>query len=164
MRKSEATLSCFISINGVLMVMLYAENGRSNFIIRLEMGEDILASLKRFAEAKRIRGASFEGIGSLNRVKLGHYDFKTKLYKFEAFEDDLEILSLTGNISTMDSHALPHAHVTLSRRDFTVIGGHLDEGSMANMVEVVLQKMPRGMVKAKDDQVGLNLLQLSRKL
>lgn len=128
------------------------------------MGDEILASLKGFAETRKIRGAVFQGIGSLHKAKLGHYDFKTKQYSFEVFEDDLEILSLEGNISTMDDDALPHAHATLGRRDFTVIGGHLDEGSLANMVEIVVQEMPGKLVKAKDDKMGLNLLQLATKL
>lgn len=144
--------------------MLYSRLGSASYVIRLETGDDILASLRRFAEAKRVRAAVFEGIGSLNRAKLGHYDFKKRRYTYEVFEDDLEILSLAGNISTLDRDALPHAHVTLGRRDFTVMGGHLDEGSLANMVEIVVQKLPGKLVKAKDEEIGLNLLQLPRRL
>ena len=144
--------------------MMWAQLGKQSYFMRLEMGDDILASLRRLAEAERLRAAVFEGIGSLNKAKLGHYDFKTKQYKYEVFEDDLEILSLSGNVSTKDRKALPHAHVTLGRRDFTVIGGHLDEGSLANMVEIELRKLPGKLEKAKDEKTGLNLLQLPRKL
>lgn len=133
-------------------------------MLRLEAGDDILESLQRFGEKKRLRAAVFEGIGSLNKAKLGHYDFKTRKYTYEVFEDDLEILSLEGNISTLDQKPLPHAHATLGRRDFTVIGGHLDQGSLANMVEIVVQKLPGRLLKAKDEKIGLNLLQLSRKV
>lgn len=144
--------------------MIYTQLGTQTFVLRLEMGDDILAVLRRFAEAKRIRAGAFEGIGSLSKAKLGHYDFKEKRYTFQVFEDDLEIITLAGNISTVDTAAVPHVHVTLGRRDFTVIGGHLDEGSSANMVEIVLQKLPGRLVKAKDEGVGLNLLQLPRRL
>ncbi len=136
----------------------------NRFVLRLEKGEDILDSIKRFAVSQKIKAGFFEGIGSLNKVKLGHYDFTTKEYHWELFEEDLEILTLSGNISTMNKAPLPHAHVTLGRRDFTTIGGHLDEGSMANMVEMVLGKTPGKLVKAKDEAVGLNLLQLPGKL
>ena len=40
----------------------------------------------------------------------------------------------------------------------------MDEGSLANMVEIVVQKLPGKLVKAKDEGIGLNLLQLPRKL
>ena len=143
--------------------MLYTKQG-SGFVIRLEQGDDILAKLKQFAEAKRVRAAFFEGIGSVYKAKLGHYDFQeTKTYKYETFEEDLEILALSGNVSTMNQKALPHAHVTLGRRDFSVIGGHLEEGSLANMVEINLAKLPGKLEKAKDSDIGLNLMQLPHK-
>ncbi len=144
--------------------MLFSRLARTRFVIRLEKGDDILPSLRGFAVENRIGAGVFEGIGSLNTVKLGHYDFHTKNYKFEVFSEDLEILSLSGNIATMNKAPLPHAHVTLGKNDFSVIGGHLDEGSFANMVEIGLSSMPGKLVKSRDDEVGLNLLQLRRRL
>lgn len=140
--------------------MLFDKNG-PGFVIRLEQGDDILKSIKQFAEAKKVGAAFFEGIGSLYKARLGHYDFReTRTYKYETFNEDLEILTLSGNVSTLNEHALPHAHVTLGRRDFSVIGGHLEEDSLANMVEVNLSLLPGKLEKAKDSTVGLNLLQL----
>ncbi len=145
--------------------MIFAKLGVDNYVIRLEVGDDIVKSLKAFAETRRIRAAFFEGIGSLNSAKLGHYDFnETKTYRYETFREDLEILTLSGNVSTLNRQALPHAHVTLGRRDFSVIGGHLEEGSVANMVEIGLGKLPGKLVKARDDSIGLNVLQLSHRL
>ena len=100
----------------------------------------------------------------MNTANLGYYDFQTRNYKFEVFSEDLEILSLSGNISSMNKAPLPHAHVTLGRRDFTVIGGHLDDGSFANMVEIGLSSLPGKLAKSRDEDVGLNLLQLKRHL
>ncbi len=144
--------------------MIYTQLGTGMYMMRLEKGDDILNSLKRFAQARRIRAAVLEGIGSLNKVKLGHYDFTTKEYKFETFQEDLEILALSGNISTLNREPLPHAHVTLGRRDFSVIGGHLDEGSSANMVEIWLRQLSGKLFKARDDQIGLDVLQLPKRL
>ncbi len=144
--------------------MFFSRLGPAKFVIRLEKGDDILPSLRSLAAKNRIGAGVFEGIGSLNTVKLGHYDFQTKNYKFEVFSEDLEILSLSGNIATMDGAPLPHAHVTLGKRDFSVIGGHLDEGSLANMVEIGLSSLPGKLVKLRNDEVGLNLLQLRRRL
>jgi len=143
--------------------LLYKKQG-SNFVLRLEQGDDILKTLRDFSDTQKIKAAFFEGIGSLYRAKLGHYDFKdTKTYKYETFDEDLEILTLSGNVSTMNGHALPHAHITLGRRDFSVIGGHLEEDSLANMVEVNLVGMVGKLEKAKDSSIGLNLMQLPRK-
>jgi predicted DNA-binding protein with PD1-like motif len=144
--------------------MIYAQLGTDKYVLRLESGDDILQSLRQFAAKKRLGASLLEGIGSLSKVKLGHYDFKTKQYKYQAFEDDLEIVNLTGNIATMNGQPLPHVHVTLGRRDFSVIGGHLDEGSSANMVEIGIWKLPGKLLKAKDEEIGLNVLQLARRI
>jgi uncharacterized protein len=144
--------------------MIFSELGTDKYVLRLESGDDILGSIREFASKKRIASSLLEGIGSLNKVKLGHYDFKTKQYKYETFEDDLEILNLSGNISSMNRQPLPHVHVTLGRRDFSVIGGHLEEGSVANMVEMAMWKLPGKLLKAKDDAIGLNVLQLARRI
>ncbi len=144
--------------------MIYTQLGTDKYVLRLESGDDILQSLRQFATAKRLSASLLEGIGSLSKVKLGHYDFKTKQYRYETFEDDLEVLNLSGNIASMNRQPLAHVHVTLGRRDFSVIGGHLDEGSAANMVEIGLWKLPGKLLKAKDEAVGLNLLQLARRI
>ena len=144
--------------------MIYAQLGTDKYVLRLESGDDILQSVRQFATAKRLSAGLLEGIGSLSQVKLGHYDFKTRKYSYETFKDDLEILSLSGNIATMNREPLSHVHVTLGRRDFSVIGGHMDEGSSANMVEIGVWKLPGRLVKAKDDQIGLNVLQLARRI
>jgi uncharacterized protein len=144
--------------------MIYTQLGTDKYILRLESGDDILRSLRQFATTERIGASLLEGIGSLSKVKLGHYDFKTRKYSYETFEDDLEILNLSGNIASMNRAPLPHVHVTLGRRDFSVIGGHMDEGSSANMVEIGVWKLPGKLVKAKDDKIGLNVLQLARRI
>jgi predicted DNA-binding protein with PD1-like motif len=144
--------------------MIYTQLGTDKYALRLESGDDILQSIRQFATAKRLGAGLLEGIGSLSKVTLGHYDFKTRKYGYETFEDDLEILNLSGNIASMNRQPLPHVHVTLGRRDFSVIGGHMDEGSSANMVEVGIWKLPGKLVKAKDDKIGLNVLQLARRI
>ena len=144
--------------------MIYSQLGTDKFVLRLESGDDILQSIRQFATTKRLGASLLEGIGSLSKVKLGHYDFKTKQYKYETFEDDLEILNLSGNIANMNREPLPHVHVTLGRRDFSVIGGHLDEGSSANMVEIGIWKLPGKLLKAKDEGIGLNVLQLGGRI
>ncbi len=144
--------------------MIYTQLGIDKYVLRLESGDDILQSIRQFATAKRLSAGFLEGIGSLSKVKLGHYDFQTRKYSYETFEDDLEILNLSGNIAIMNRQPLPHVHVTLGRRDFSVIGGHMDEGSSANMVEIGMWKLPGKLVKAKEDQIGLNVLQLARRI
>src|SRR2546427_13101449 len=115
--------------------MIYTQLGTDKYVMRLESGDDILQSLRQFATAKRLSASLLEGIGSLSKVKLGHYDFKTKQYRYETFEDDLEILNLSRNIASMHREPLPHRHATPGRRDHSATRGPLHEGSSGNMEE-----------------------------
>ena len=144
--------------------MIYLQLSSDLWAVRLEDGDDILMSLRRFVEVKRIRAGLLEGIGSLKKVRLGYYDFETRKYSWQAFEEDMEILNLSGNVSTKDAGYIPHVHVALGRKDFSVLGGHLDDGSQANMVEVFVRRLPGELVKAHDQKIGLNVLQLSDKI
>jgi len=56
--------------------MIYTQLGTDKYVIRLESGDDILQSLRQFAATKRLGASLLEGIGSLSKVKLGHYDFQ----------------------------------------------------------------------------------------
>ena len=65
--------------------MIYTPLGTDKYVLRLEFGDDILQTIRQFATTKRISAGLLEGIGSLSKVKLGHYDFKTKQYSYETF-------------------------------------------------------------------------------
>ena len=146
--------------------MIYSRMKSGLYAVRLEDGDDIMASLRRFVEAQDLQAGLVEGIGSLKRVRLGYYDFeKTRKYTWKVFEEDMEILALTGNVSVKDDGTyLPHVHVSLGRKDFTVLGGHLDDGSIANMVEIFIRQLPGRLTKRHDATVGLNVLELDSKL
>ncbi len=143
--------------------MIYSQLSTDSWVVRLEDGDDILMSLRKFVEGKRVRAGLLEGIGSLKKVRLGYYDFETRKYSWREFEEDMEILNLSGNVSIKDATYIPHIHVSLGRKDFSVLGGHLDDGSRANMVEVFVHSLPGELVKAHDEKIGLNVLQLSHK-
>src|SRR5690242_12604706 len=101
--------------------MIYSKLSTDRWAIRLEDGDDILLSLRKFAENKGIRAGLLEGIGSLKKVRLGYYDFETRKYSWQNFEEDMEILNLSGNVSTKDATYIPHVHVSLGRKDFSVL-------------------------------------------
>lgn len=126
-----------------------------------------MMSLRSFVEKKKVLAGLVEGIGSLKKARLGYYDFeKTRKYTWKVFEEDMEIISLAGNVSRKeeDGTYLPHVHVSLGRKDFTVLGGHLDDGSLANMVEIFVRQLPGRLVKKHHPEIGLNLLELPERL
>jgi predicted DNA-binding protein with PD1-like motif len=126
-------------------------------LVRLEKGEELLHALTAYS---RDHGCgSFTAIGASSRATLSFFDPLTKQYHPTTFTEDMEIVSLTGNIAHGDGEIIVHAHAALGRRDLNVIGGHVQELVIGPTCEVSF--MPYGnndVRRAFDETTGLRLL------
>jgi len=133
-----------------------------NYIVRLERSEAAVESLKEFADRYRIGFAEIRAIGTLDRVTLGYYDAEAKSYHNETFDEPLEVLNLTGNIARgEDGERIVHAHVTVSRPDYTTRGGHLVEAVVGPTLEVIVETAPVTIRRRHDPDTGLELWDLA---
>lgn len=102
------------------------------FVVRLERGEEIASSLKKFCEENKIKGGFIGGIGAVSYATL--YSVKDSvgfaLVK-KKFSEPLELLSASGNISTANGEPLIHLHTVLGRSGKSTIGGHLLEAKIS---------------------------------
>lgn len=96
------------------------------WVVRIDPGEDVLASLKRFIEEKGIKqGSVLWGYGTLSKARLHwvtHNRFPPE-NKFDEREGGIELLGMNGLI--VDGQ--PHIHFTASAPE-GAFGGHLEEG------------------------------------
>ncbi|HET6204430.1 MAG TPA: PPC domain-containing DNA-binding protein [Planctomycetota bacterium] len=106
------------------------------WLLRLDLGEEIGATLNRFLEENRIRCGSVQGIGALRDLELGFIDTAKKTYVRKSFPEEMELLSLTGNASLKEGRSFLHAHVVASNREFRVVGGHFFSGKVSGTAEV----------------------------
>jgi len=128
-------------------------------VIKLEKGEDLLEALSSVVEKENIEAGFFTGIGALNRVKMGI--FVEGEYKEITIEDELEIVSLLGNVSLKNGKPFVHAHITVSRRDGSAFGGHLLPGSSISVTcEIFLVKLKEPLRRKFDEKLKLYLLSL----
>ena len=81
-----------------------------------------------------------------------------KEYSFFELNKNLEITSLTGNISLRDDEPMVHAHITVSDSDGRTFGGHLAPGTIVFACEFVITALdgPQ-LLRSHDDQTGLPL-------
>jgi predicted DNA-binding protein with PD1-like motif len=109
-------------------------------IIKLDDGEDVHESLLSICERDGVRmGWIHSGIGILREFTLGYYTKEGYLKKL--FEEPYELLSLTGTV-TLDADVPIHLHASLASRNYEVIGGHLFGGTVTNLNEILISKMP----------------------
>ena len=102
--------------------------------IRLDHGEDILASL---SEAVREEGSTLvltTGLGMISDFEIGYFDNGTYIRK--AFEEAHELLSMQGSVATEGDPRL-HVHVTVADKSHAAFGGHLLRGKVWMSNEIV---------------------------
>jgi len=126
--------------------------------LRLDRGEEIVESLRAFAEHEGVRAAFFTAIGAVGETELGFFDPTTMAYERRRFEGDHEIGSLNGNISMLEGRPFPHAHIVIGRRDFGAWTGHLFRGVVTVTCEIQLVTDPGVLVRQSRPDLGYNPL------
>ena len=133
---------------------------KDTYFIRLERGEKIIETLKNFCTKNNIKCGYLFGIGALGEVELAHYIVENKKYTSKTFKQPLEIVNMTGNITTMNKEVYLHCHIALSDEKMKAIAGHLKEGTIAATCEIIMVKLNANANRKFDKFIGLNLLDL----
>ncbi|MFL6208712.1 MAG: PPC domain-containing DNA-binding protein [Pyrinomonadaceae bacterium] len=140
---------------------LIHDGGEKTFVIVFDTGDEVVAGLLDFAREHR-RAASLTAIGAFERVTLGFFEAERKDYKKIFIDEQVEVLSLIGNITLAENdEPKVHAHVVVGRRDGTAHGGHLLEAHVRPTLEVVLTESPTRLRRKMDAEVGLALIDLT---
>ncbi len=139
--------------------MQYKKFG-NDYVIRLETGEEIIDSLKKFVEKEKIEGGFFYGLGAVKDVTLGYFNLEKKEYKEKSFKEDFELTSLVGDVAFSNGKIIVHAHVTLADEDFKTFSGHLGKAIVTATVELVFNLIKGKLLKKPDPKSGLNFLDL----
>lgn len=130
------------------------------YLIRLELGEKIFESVKKFIKEKKIHSGIFWAIGALDSGSLSFYDLKNKKYLKYEVDYPVEVVSMTGNIAWMKSDVILHCHGVFSDSKGKTIGGHVNEGIVGPTMEVIIFVGKERVERAFNNGVGLNLLNI----
>ena len=131
------------------------------FVVILDTGDEILSSLKRFAQTEHLGGSSFKAIGALSKVELGWFNWESRKYQTAVkLEEQVELLSLIGDIALKDNEPQIHAHLIIGRRDGAAHGGHLQSATVRPTCEIVITESPQHLQKEMDAESGIALIRL----
>ena len=72
------------------------------FVVVLNSGDEVMASLKRFVEQEMIEAAQFSAIGAFRSAVLGYFDCETKQYQRIPVHEQVEVASFIGDIALYD--------------------------------------------------------------
>jgi uncharacterized protein len=131
------------------------------FVLVFETDDELARGLTQFAIEQKLASASFKAIGALSSVKLGWLNWETKQYEpAVSLREQVELLSLIGDVALKDGQPQVHAHAVIGKRDGTAHGGHLLEAHVRPTCEVVLTESPAHLRKEFDPAAGIALIKL----
>ena len=133
---------------------------QNGFLVRCDIGDEVVSILSRFAYEKDISSGTIIGVGALKNPVLGYFDLSKKEYLKKEFEGNFELLNLTGNFAKINSDIILHCHATISDVDFNVFGGHLFKGEIAVTGEFYIYPGDIAVRRGPDETTGLNLIKL----
>ncbi len=133
---------------------------QSAYVIRLEKGERIMERLLELCAKERVGAGYFSGLGAVSEAELGYFNLEKKEYSWQKFSGQFEITSLQGNISEMSGKSYIHAHIVIGDSEFSSWSGHLKEAVVGPTCEIFLTKLDTAISRKKDEETGLNLLDI----
>jgi predicted DNA-binding protein with PD1-like motif len=140
---------------------LLQEGPEKVYALVFASGDEIIQGLEIFAREERISAGRFTAIGAFSQADLAFFDWETKEYQPLPLHEQVEVLSLTGNVSLADERPKVHAHAVLGLRDGSTRGGHLVAGVVRPTLELFLRQSPGELRRTRDPQSGLALIDLS---
>jgi hypothetical protein len=139
-------------------VLLNEHGGLRTFALVLATGDEAMSAISAFAAEQQLRATQFTAIGAFSRVVVAYFDWETKRYRDIPVNEQVEVLSLMGDITLENGRPKVHAHVVVSKADATAHGGHLVEGHVRPTLEIILTETAAHLRRRFDPETGLALI------
>jgi predicted DNA-binding protein with PD1-like motif len=137
----------------------------SQYVLRLDPGDEVMETLERFVEREAVRGGYFQAVGAFRRARLRYLNMKTKKYEDNTFDQQLEVISLLGNVAVEpDGSRKVHMHAAVGDEDGRTYSGHVGEAVVTPTLEVFLTVLDGELRREKSDETGMSALALDRSL
>ena len=143
-----------------------AQDGQSRVVAMIfDPGDDPIDGLAKASARYGLDAAHFTGIGAFRSVTVGWFDLDAADYRRIDVSEQVEVLSLVGDITTADLDSEDpkvHAHVVLGRSDGSTVGGHLLSGRVRPTLEIIVTETSGRLRRRHDPATGLALIDLDR--
>ena len=129
------------------------------YTLVFDKGDEVTVTLLQFAKANQLKASYFTALGSFSDATLGFFERERKDYKRIEIEEQVEVMSLFGNIARDESgeHKL-HAHVVIGKSDGTAHGGHLLKAHVWPTLELFLTETSEKLQRRVDEETNLPLI------
>jgi predicted DNA-binding protein with PD1-like motif len=130
------------------------------YALIFESGDEAISELQKFCNDYNLSASRFTAIGAFSKVTLGYFDWEKKDYEKIVIDEQVEVLTLAGDVTLHESKPKIHAHVVVGKRDGSAHGGHLLEARVRPTLEVMLVESPAMLRRRMDPESGLPLIDI----
>lgn len=142
-----------------MRVRLLSENaGVKHYAIILAKGDEVMSGLTDFARQNKVTSASFTAIGAFSHATVAWFDDGRKEFKLIPIEQQVELVSMIGDIALVNDQPAVHTHVALASSDGSVRGGHVINAFVFPTLELFMTVYPTPLHKESDKATGLKLI------
>jgi uncharacterized protein len=138
--------------------LLHEIDGLRTIAVVLEHGDEAMGAMASFALEHRLGGSHFTAVGAFSRAVVAYFEWPARQYRHIAIDEQVEVLSLVGDIVIERDLPTVHAHVVLGKSDASAHGGHLIEGHVRPTLEIILTETPRHLRRRFDAESQLALI------
>ena len=139
-------------------VRVLEQGAQSTYALIFDKDEEFVAGLTSWAKENKLGGSHFTAIGAFREVTLGYFDRGKKNYQKIAVAEQVEVLSLIGDIALTNGVPQIHAHVVVGKSDGSAHGGHILEARVWPTLELILTESPKHLCRKYDPETGLALI------
>lgn len=139
---------------------LINDDKQKTYAIILESGEEAMEQIKSFAKKMNLSASQFTAIGAFSDTTVGFFDFSIKDYKKNRFDQQMEVVSLVGDVSMFKNEYKVHCHIVLADRNGAAFGGHLIKGIVHPTLEIILNESPLYLNREMDEKSGIPLIKI----
>lgn len=141
--------------------LIHQAHGQRTWALVFDIGDEVIAGLREFADANHLAGSQFTAIGAFSDAMLGYFDWQRKDYRHIPVDEQVEVLVLAGDVAEKDGETAVHAHCVVGRHDGSTRGGHLLSAHVRPTLELILTESPAHLRKTVHDESGLALIDLT---
>lgn len=129
----------------------------NTLVVRLNRGEEVLEQIKIIAQKENIKLAMINALGATDEFVIGAYSIPEQKYYSKEYKGVYEIVSLHGNISTMNDEFYLHLHMGAGDNNGGYVGGHLNKCIISATCEMFITIIDGQVDRIKDEETGLNI-------
>lgn len=134
--------------------------GERTYALIFDIGDEPMSVLQRFCEEHEVTAARFTAIGAFRSAVLGYFNWERKEYDRIPVDEQVEVLSLIGDVALSDGKPKIHAHAVLGRYDGSTRGGHLLEAQVRPTLEVLLIESPAWLKRTMNAEARIPLIDI----